>query len=464
MFEQSLSTGGTVRLDQIDPAWAWAAFRPSSQRPWTLAMAGHLFRRAAFGANAAELKSALSDGPSESVDRLMRPKADVAAFDKAFDRDENTVARSGSIESARAWWLRRMIESPFPLQERMTLFWHSHFGVSNARVDDAGMMVHHQQMLRTHALGFYRPLLEAVSQDPAVLTSAGANASRKAQPNENFVRQLMEHFSLGPGNFGEEDVHEASRAFTGLFVLRGRIRYLDREHDPGSKRVLGQQGQWAAQDIVRIVLDQPSTPLLLVRKLYRWFVSETDAPADQLLRPLVRLMGDQHNVGRVVETILRSNLFFSKWAYRRRMKSPVEFALGAIRAMETGVSTIQLASDVGRLGQSLYAPPTVEGWQGGGYWINAVTMLERARFASLLFAAKGPYDGKVDPARIAERYGQTTGHAAGELLVRVLLQDDLPDAVRKSILDDASSKKKEVNAWLRKAAVQLVSAPEFQLG
>ena len=221
----------------------------------------------------------------------------------------------------------------YPLRERMTIFWHGHFGVSNARVNDSQLMMRHVRTLRTHALGSYRALLDGVSQDPAVFLALGADANRKAFPNERFSRQLMERFSLGPGHYGEEDVREAARAFTGWFVLRGRLRYFAHEYDAGPKRVLGQEGQWQPGDIVRIVLEQPDTPRLIARKLFRWLISEVDEPSDELIQPMAEMLGKQYDVGQVVETMLRSNVFFSEHALHRRIKSPVEYAVGLITAL-----------------------------------------------------------------------------------------------------------------------------------
>ena len=232
-------------------------------------------------------------------------------------------------------------------------------------MNDSQLMMRHVRTLRSHALGSYRSLLDGVSQDPAVFLALGADANRKADPNELFSRQLMERFSLGPGHYGEEDVREAARAFTGWFVLRGRLRYFAHEYDAGPKRVLGQEGQWKPGDIVRIVLEQPATPRLIARKLFRWLVSEVDEPSDELMQPMAEMLGKQYDVGQVVETMLRSNVFFSEHALHRRIKSPVEYAVGLVRAFETLVPTLPLGALLAELGQDLYFPPTTRGWVGG---------------------------------------------------------------------------------------------------
>ena len=352
---RAIGTGATPA--PIDPAWAWAPYAPQADRPWTLKWAAHLYRRAGFGANWQQLEQALAEGPQRTVDRLVRPYEDAPAA--AANAGDSETGGSGSIDALRAWWLRRMIETPFPLLEKMTLFWHDHLGISLARVKDPPLMAKHVAALRKHALGRYRDLLNAMSNDPAVYLGLNADANRKALPNENVVRQLMDQLSLGPGHYGEEDIREAARAFTGWFVLRGTLRFFDREHDSGEKTILGSKGPWNASDVLRIVLDQPAAPRNLVRRLYRWFVSEVDEPADALLDPLVKTLAADYHVGNVVETVLRSNLFFSPAAYRRRVKTPVDYALGIIKGIGGIVPTILLGQDLAEQGQDLYQPPTV---------------------------------------------------------------------------------------------------------
>ncbi|MCH7909692.1 MAG: DUF1800 family protein [Candidatus Hydrogenedentes bacterium] len=186
-----------------------------------------------------------------------------------------------------------MIVPPHPLLETMTLFWHSHFGISNAQVKNARLMQQHVQLLRKEALGSFGTMLRAIPFDPAVLLCLDSTANRKAMPNENFARALLENYTLGPGHFKEEDVAEAARAFTGWFVLRGKLKYIAREHDEGPKSILGRQANFAAADVVEIVLNQRVTSERIVRKLYRWLISETQEPADELIRPLAEALAER---------------------------------------------------------------------------------------------------------------------------------------------------------------------------
>ncbi len=463
--EPSVVSGATApSAAAVDPGWAWAEYQPDGGSPWTLPLAGHLLRRATFGASWDECQQALSAGPRRTIDLLMHPPADVAQYDRTTSLDEAAVARASGIDSMRAWWLRRMVQTPHPLQEKMTLFWHSHFGVSHARVNDSQLMLQHVQTLRQHALGSYRAMLEAAAQDPAVLVSMGAERSPKSQPNENFIRQLMQQYSVGSGHYGDEDVREAARAFTGWAVMGRRLRFLAHEHDEGPKNVLGKQGEWKPKDIVQIVLQHSATPRLLARKFYGWLVSEVDQPSDTLLDPLADMLAKQYDVGEVVETILRSNLFFSPAAYRRRIKSPIEYSLGIAMALGGDVPTLPLGAALAELGQVLYDPPTKNGWVGGQYWINGATMIARQKLARDLLAAKGPYGGKLDAAAIAQQHGCATAREAAELLLRLLMQDDVSEEVRAALLADTPQSSVEQSAeWLRDLAAQVVMLPESQL-
>lgn len=447
-----------------DPGWAWAAYEPDAERPWNLAQAGHLYRRAAFGASWGQLQQALADGPQRTIDRLLRPQGDLAAFNHTHDDYE---ASAGSVGALRAWWLRRIIQTPHPLLEKMTLFWHSHFATSAAEVNSARLMQQHVQLLRSQALNSFRRLLEGVARDPAVLIWLGADANRKAAPNENFARPLLETFTLGPGHYAEKDVREVARAFTGCYVLRGRLRYIAREHDGNVKHILGQKGKFTGDDVVRIVLEQPATARTLLRKLYRWLICETEEPGAKLISPLAESFAKDYDVLKLVETMLRSNLFFSATAYRRRVKCPVEFAVGIVRALEGLVSTTQLGQDLADLGQDLYRPPTVKGWIGGRHWINSATLVGRHNLAAALLRGSGPYGDKLNPWAIAKKYGCSTPKSAARLLLDLFLQGDLDpqvyDAVLKKAQASAGADSKDIEDTIRRFAHRVVMLSEFHL-
>jgi uncharacterized protein (DUF1800 family) len=445
-----------------DPTWAWRAYQPDSQRPWNLAQAGHLYRRAAFGATWDQLQQALSDGPQRTIDTLLRPQADIAAFNREYDEYESSG--TGSVDGLRAWWLRRMILTPHPLLEKMTLFWHSHFATNGAKVKNAGLMRKQVQLLRSHALNSFRDMLKGISRDPAMLIWLGAEANRKARPNENFVRPLMEIFTLGPGKFTEKDVQEAARAFTGWFVLRSRLRYIPREHDGNLKQILGQKGNFTGDDVLRIVLEQPAAAQMLVRKLYRWLICETEEPNPKLIDPLAQFFVKDYNILKLAGKMLRSNLFFSPAAYRRRIKCPVEFALGIVKPLEEVVSTTQLAQDLADIGQNLYHPPTVKGWTGGQHWINNATMAGRNNLALAILKGSGPYGDKLNPRAVAEKHGCSTPESAADFILDLFLQGDVAAGVRSALQKtagepfDAGGDPADI---VRSFAYSVVTLPEF---
>lgn len=458
---QTQQTGGAGADKPADPRWAWAPYRPDDKRSWSLVRAGHLYRRAAFGAGWQQLQQALADGPQRTVDKLLHPDADVTAFNRTYDGYEASAA------ALRAWWLRRMLDTPHPLLEKMTLFWHGHFATSNVKVKNARLMHDHVRLLRSHALGRLEPLLQGVSRDPAVLLGLECPANRKARPTEHYARALMETFTLGPGHYGEQDVREAARAFTGWFVLRGRLRYIPREHDDGVKKILGREGNFSGEDVVRIVLKQPATSRSIVRKVYRWLISETDAPDDAIIAPLAESLAEDYDVAKLVETMLRSNLFFSPAAYRRRIKSPVEFALGIVKGLEGSVSTPRLADDLAALGQNLYHPPTVKGWPGGRHWINAATLTGRSNLARAMLVGADPYGDKLDPLAVANKQGHATPESAGRFLLDVFLQSDVEDKVTETLsktLEEADAPAGDgPSRRLRSFAHGVVTLSEFQL-
>jgi len=448
-----------------DPGWAWAPYEPDARRPWNLALAAHLYRRATFGAGWGQLQQALAQGPQRTVDKLLRPPAEVEAFNRRCDESEDAAA--GSVDGLRAWWLRRMMETPHPLLEKMTLFWHSFFAVNADPVNNPRLMKEHVRLLRGHALGFFSSLLPAIARDPAMLAWLGADVNRKATPNDSFVRPLLETFTLGPGHFAEEDVRGAARAFTGRFVLREQLRDLPQEHDETVKSILGREGNFTAADVTRILLEEPATARTVVRRLYRWLISETEEPSDARIAPLAESFAKDFHVEKVVETILRSNLFFSPQAYRQRVKGPLEFGLGIVQALEGMVSATQLAQDVANLGQDLCRPPTVKGWTGGRYWIGTATLVGRHNLAASLLGSGRLYGGKLDPWAVAQKHGYATPEAAARFLLDLLVQADLEPGVREALLQGMRTPATDgdggAGATLRRLAYAVATLPEYHL-
>ncbi|TVS20838.1 MAG: DUF1800 family protein [Planctomycetaceae bacterium] len=465
----------------MTPQAAWAPYEPGTDGPWDLPRAAHLLRRAGFAADWSTLQQAIDDGPDKTIERLLRPPGDLSEFEATFDGYESAAATGGSTESIRAWWLRRMIETPYPLLEKMTLFWHHHFAISNDGVNNARLMVRSIHTLRQGSLGSYRQLLGHVIDDPALYLSLRSDRSRRSEPATNVADQLLGRFGVGPGHYDEHDLNAAARALTGRFVLRNELRFFAHEFDDGQKTLLGQQGAWDAEDAVRIVAQHPATAENIVRKLYAWLVADdvgggrepnqlatksdsTDRqiPTSQFLEPLVTRFHEQDDVGAIIEKILRSRHFFASAAYRRRIKTPVELAVGLARAMERSIPTMRLGQQLGELGQDLYRPPTSAGFPVGPDWINQATLIARWDLTANMLAESGSYEGRLNPATLAEKYQVDQPERVAQWLADLLLDGELPDPVRQSWQQRVTSDSFTA-ASIRQLAIELTQTSEYQL-
>src|SRR5437868_5012137 len=261
--------------DTIDPRWAWEPYRPTEQAPWDLKKVGHLYRRAAFGATWRELEAGVKDGPEKTIDALLQGGAGQDAFDQETAKVAQVLIRSNNGPQARAWWLMRMLYTPHPLREKLTLFWHNHFATSNSKVQNVGFMLGQYELMNRHALGSFRELLLQMSKDPAMMVWLDTRLSKKGKPNENYAREVMELFSLGIGHYTEQDIREAARAFTGWVIDDGQAVFDPSQHDDTEKTVLGKKGKWKGEDIIHICLEQKSCPSFITGKLFRFLISET---------------------------------------------------------------------------------------------------------------------------------------------------------------------------------------------
>ena len=474
-------------LPRLGPNDAWEPWSPGPDDPWTLRWAGHLHRRATFGASWNELQETLRDGPELAVDRLLRGGEGWEVFDRLMDTlgpdgrngivniDQAGNANDGGLQS---WWLARIRRSPHPLRERMTLFWHGHFATSVAKVKRPGAMAGQNQLIREHALGSFRPLLEEIGRDPAMLIWLDAGSNRRGRPNENYARELLELFSLGVGHYHESDVHEAARAFTGWSTDGLTATFNRSQHDSGPKTILGRNGPWGTEDVVRIILEEPSAARFLVGKFYRAFISEDGSPPDDLIEPLAdRFRSTDYDITDLLGTILRSRLFYSEHAYRRRIKGPVDYVVGLLRALEAeapeGGPPTPLGPLMEGLGQTLFAPPNVEGWPGGRSWLNTATVLARENLAwRIVQGVGGPAGLRVDPSSLLRDLDDNVGgdpEAAVDSLLDLLLQPgpgEVSDSARSALaeyLAEADDGTFARDRRLRETIHAMTTMPEFQL-
>jgi len=416
----------------------------------------------------------LADGPAAAVDRLLAGSpqsldgSPAAEFESTIDSMAAQLSTSAALADLQAIWLYRMIFTPHPLRERMTLFWHNHFATSIAKVRSARLMQRQNNLFRAHALGDFRKLLSAIGKEPAMLIWLDSTTNRKAKPNENYAREVMELFTLGRGHYTEKDIREAARAFTGWFVINDEFKEVVRQHDGGLKTVLGETGQWEGNDVPAILLKQPACATFLCKKLFRAFVSETHAPLDALLAPLAGAFRESgYQIDVPVRMILRSNLFFDPAVRRRRVKCPVEFAVGTTRALEVLNPTVQasaLAAACTRMGQTLMAPPSVAGWAGGAEWITSTAMLARDNLALGLISQQDQALGqRLDPVNLAAKHKFTGRDQRIQFFLDLLAQDAFEPKTRAAIVQAATAKNVDDDTAIRNAVRLILTAPEYQL-
>ncbi len=373
-------------LALLDPVETWQPWTPSPQDAWNVKWAGHLYRRLAFGGSPAELNEAAARGLPATLDLLLKGRSGADELEKTLILVGRRTAERANEFELRAWWLYAMLNGGCPAREKLTLFWHNHFATSIAKVQRTTLMFNQNRLLRKHALAKFGPFLHEMSKDAAMIVWLDNNSNVKAHPNENYAREVMELFSLGVGHYTEKDVREAARAFTGWHTNGAEFDFNARFHDDGEKTVLGQTGNWGGEDVLDILLRRPDCAEFLARKLFRHFVSELHDPPAPLIAPLAEdFRQSDYDIGGLMRRILSSRHFFSEHAFRQRIKSPVEFVLGAVRVVYAGEPPPQpLVRRMEVMGQQLFAPPNVKGWPGGQAWLNTSTVLARVNFAQAL--------------------------------------------------------------------------------
>lgn len=333
------------------------------------------------------------------------PLPDLRKLRQASEAERKALRerqRAQALE-LKGWWYTEMLTTDSPLTERMTLFWHNHFTSSLQKVRAPALMYRQNALLRRHALGNFGELLHAIARDPAMILYLDNQTNRKSQPNENFARELLELFTLGEGHYGERDIKEAARAFSGWMVdrTRGEYRFNTRQHDGGVKTFLGRSGRFDGHHILDILLQQPRTAEYIVQKLWREFVSETPDPAEvKRLAALFRAGG--YEMKPLLQALFTTAAFRAPTTRGTLVKSPAELIVGTLRFLDSTPRDATVLARVGALlGQNLLDPPNVKGWPGGTTWISSQTLLAREQFLdrALVFDARDMSDAAA--ARVA---------------------------------------------------------------
>ena len=414
----------------------FAAWTPTEHDRFDVQKAAHLLRRSGFGGSPEQVAKSVSEGVEASVEGLF---ADDSAEDRDFARTFEAIA--GSLEDfsdadrLRAWWVYRMVKTSSPLREKLTLFWHGHFATSVEKVEDVHLMHGQVETIRRLALGNFRDLVLALAKDPAMLVWLDGQASTKAHPNENFGRELMELFTVGIGNYTEGDVQAAAKAFTGWNREGAEFRFKADEHDGSRKQFLGKTGRFDGGDIVDLLIQHPATARRVATQLLRFFACPEPA-AKVIDEAALLLERTRLDIKWFLRELFQSRYFFSTACYRTRISSPAEFVVGTTRTLSVRWASPELVGRMATMGQVLYAPPNVKGWDGETKWINSSTLAARSAFGSEIanLAEEGPFAATLDLARLVPDSIREPSEVVDHL-VAILFQGALPVATRRELAE-----------------------------
>jgi uncharacterized protein (DUF1800 family) len=470
---------------------------PLAPDEWSLDHAAHLLSRAGFGGTPDQIRAFHSLGLNAAVSLLLSAKdprpAPPAWTQEAGSLKRQTMMQMRSVPEGdrrkmaikdamreerqrlvelRTWWLERMRSSGQPLREKMTLFWHGHFATSVQKVKSSWAMWRQNETLRENALGNFGAMVRAMARDPAMIRWLDLQQSKVGAPNENFAREVMELFTLGVGNYTEADVKAGARAFTGHRVtpLGQEFVFARRAHDYGSKTFLGRTGNFDGDAVIDIILAQPQCARFVVGRIWDFFAYENPEPG-QIDAAAYSFYRGGYEIAPLLGELFRSRAFYSARAMGSHIKSPVEWLVQTCVDLETGLPRQPALDNIlAQLGQTLFQPPNVRGWEGGRAWISSSTLVLRYNLAGYLVGAPDPAARRlfaprmaapVDMARIAPRALRAEPEAFAEALAFRLHGSVKWSPRALAVITEAGQPINDGGA--RSIFQRLMSTPEYQL-
>ncbi len=488
-------------------------FEPLSSLQWNKATAAHLLNRAGFGGNPQDIENLRLMGPDRAVNFLIdyekvsdpTPAPEWAHADPAVYRQREAIRKvadndtrrelerqirqndDANIADLRYWWIRRMALGPRPFQEKMTLFWHGHFATSYEKVRNPYFLWLQNDTFRQNAISPFNQLLIAVSEDPAMLRYLDGANSYKRKPNENFAREVLELFTMGEGHYTELDIQQSAKAYTGwgLDSEQLRFKYSPNNHNTDEKTVFGKTGNFTGEDVLNLVCQQPQCAKFITARLWRFFVQ------DQPPQPIIDALAadyQSHNMDTkyLMRKVFRSKEFYAPEVIHSQIKSPVQWLISAMHQLQSPLPTQPMSLTIlALLGQELFQPPNVKGWDGGIAWITTNSLLDRYNFAaalvegervplpalegrvkSLLNNLGGDGLAQIAPADVKALFTQaelSTPDAFLTALQARFVQTDLKGQRLTSLREFLKSKSPIEEGDIRKSIRLLMCTPEYQL-
>lgn len=455
----------------------------------------HLYLRAGFGLSPAEWGQMRKLSLKQAIDKLFeKTSAKPISMPEMYIPDEDEIQKMGKEKreelqkqakrltaKVNGDWLEKMISSDgSPLVEKMAMFWHGHFACEPKLFHLATQQVN---MIRSLALGNFKDMVLAISKDAAMILYLNNQQNRKDRPNENYARELMELFTIGRGNYSEQDVKEAARAFTGWFCDKktGAFQFKEKAHDNGNKTFMGKSGNFDGGDIVNMILAKKETAIFIARKLYRFFVNEMKAEEKRVAELADFFYKSNYDIAKTMRYLFEAEWFYEDGHAGAKIKSPIELLVGMAKVLKLKVENEEAWLFPQRaLGQILFMPPNVAGWPGGKTWIDNSTLMLRLNFAGMIFekadvafkvkdspkaAAKGQalkkMDLSADLSELQKAFGKLPADKIGQELATYLipLSVKLDDEAFAKYVGSASTSEDKLKAW----TLIIMSLPEFQL-
>ena len=471
------------------------------------AQARHLLIRTGAAPTSQEIAQTLAWGLDQAVDRVVRyqqvevehlPEPDVDPdLLRPPTKEERKIVRQARREGdaqaqeilrkerqrrqkkdremmaeIQRWWLDRMLHTPRPMEESLTLLWHSHFASRYRNVRDAYLMYQQNEFFRKNANGSFADLARGVIRDPAMLKFLNNDRNVARKPNENLARELMELFTLGEGHYTEEDIKQGARALTGYHVNDNDFSFRSRQHDRGSKTLLGQRGKYDGDDFVDLLLRNRQCSRYLAFKIYRHFVADVDEnktkrprDAQAVIEQMSRqLWQDGYQLQPTLVTLFKSQHFYDAAIVGNKIKSPVQLLVGTMRSLGTPMrSTHDLGKAMTMMGQVPFNPPSVAGWDTGRSWINTSTLFMRQNLCVYLIAGKKKKLRDYDPMPLLAEV-EHQPQAVVDHLVDLLLGPHVPESRRRPLVAFMEKRPSRVTADQVAALLVLITGmPEYQL-
>lgn len=503
---------------------------PKAEKSWTIFEAAHLLNRAGFGGSPSDLNAFHQLGREKAVEFLVSPTEPLDSFPlPEWSSDAQVLADYQKIvddrkslrqqmrglspekaemakreaqrairreyrereQEAQAWWFRRMLKSEAPLREKMTLFWHDHFATSIQKVKQTSLLVRQNDLFRNHAFGSFRDLTQAILMDPAMTLYLDTQSSKKGKPNENFAREVMELFTLGEGNYAEQDIREAARAFTGYQINRstGTVKHNKRQWDDSNKTIFGKTGAFDGKGVINLIFTKKETSRFMAGKIWEFFVYEK--PSASALDALADVFQEaDFQTGPLLREIFLSREFYASASIRSQIKSPIQYLTELLKQLEISNPPAGFVANAGQqLGQVMFMPPNVAGWDWGQAWINTNTLLTRYNLAGYLTKGSDDVDKTMasekvktpgmkanskrtgrgwdgpDYEKIAPRPLRENPENLVDSLIFRFFQGPLPDKARRPLVEYAIAKKGAIftNKETAELCHLMLSTPYYQL-